>query len=128
MGELHVPVMLDEVIDQLNLTFGGIYIDCTFGAGGYSKKILSTKECKLFAIDQDPDVIQFAKQIKNDNFIFINQNFGNLSEIAQENKVNEAPPGLRGYFSRKGDYVMKLGVLISANHSGDQLIKEEDLL
>ncbi len=87
----HIPVMLNEVIKQLSPKNGEIYIDCTFGAGGYSKKILSQANCKLYSIDQDPNVIGFAKKLSqeylSDRFTFINKNFSQLSEIAKEYNI-----------------------------------------
>ena len=86
----HIPVMLEEVIDHLNIKAEETYIDCTFGAGGYSKKILSTSNCKLYSIDQDPNVSVFVEQLTKEfpnRFIFINKNFANLPEIAQTNKI-----------------------------------------
>jgi 16S rRNA (cytosine1402-N4)-methyltransferase len=62
----HIPVMLDEVIEHLSPKDKETYIDCTFGAGGYSKKILASCECKLYSIDQDPNVISFAKELSKE--------------------------------------------------------------
>ena len=87
----HIPVMLNEVMEYLSPKDGEVYIDCTFGAGGYSRKILSSSQCKLFSIDQDPSVTRFAQQIQqeypSERFIFINKNFSNLADIAQENNL-----------------------------------------
>lgn len=80
----HIPVMLEEVIANLDLKDNGIYFDCTFGAGGYSKRILAEKKCKLFAIDQDPTTIKFTKDFPSERFTFINDNFSNLEEIADK--------------------------------------------
>ncbi|MEO6328632.1 MAG: 16S rRNA (cytosine(1402)-N(4))-methyltransferase [Ginsengibacter sp.] len=56
-GIYHVPVMLDEVIEGLQIKPNGIYVDCTFGGGGHSKVILShlNQNGKLFVFDQDED-------------------------------------------------------------------------
>lgn len=86
---VHIPVMLDEVIEHLNPQDGNVFIDCTFGAGGYSRKILSTNKCKLYAIDQDPFVIQYTKDFNEEYFTFINQNFANLAQIAEQYKLND---------------------------------------
>ena len=51
----HTPVMLDEVMTVLTPRDGGIYLDGTFGAGGYSKAILEAAECRVWAVDRDPD-------------------------------------------------------------------------
>lgn len=53
----HVPVLLDEVLAQLAPRPGEVYVDCTFGAGGYTKAILSAADCRVIAIDRDPDAI-----------------------------------------------------------------------
>ena len=84
----HVPVLLDEVIEQLSLKDGATYIDCTFGAGGYSRKILESSNCNLYSIDQDPDVIKFAntleQEFSKDRFTFVQNNFSNLEDIATQ--------------------------------------------
>lgn len=53
----HVSVMLREVLDLLAPRDGGIYLDATFGGGGYSAAILGAADCTVFAIDRDPDAI-----------------------------------------------------------------------
>jgi 16S rRNA (cytosine1402-N4)-methyltransferase len=53
----HVPVLLDEVITHLSPRDGGVYLDGTFGGGGYAKRILEAATCTLFAIDRDPAAI-----------------------------------------------------------------------
>ena len=53
----HIPVMLDEVLDQLAPRPRGVYLDATFGGGGYAAAILEQASCTLWAIDRDPDAI-----------------------------------------------------------------------
>ena len=53
----HIPAMLNEVLAGLALRDGGIYVDGTFGAGGYSGAILDAADCRLIAIDRDPDAV-----------------------------------------------------------------------
>ena len=71
----HIPVMLNESINGLNIKSNGVYVDVTFGGGGHSRRIL---EClgengRLYAFDQDEDA---AKNVIDDSrFTFIQQNF-----------------------------------------------------
>ena len=50
----HIPVMLDEVVEALAPCSGAVYVDATFGAGGYSRALLETADCKVWGIDRDP--------------------------------------------------------------------------
>ncbi len=59
-GNGHVPVMLAEVLAALTPHAGGIYVDCTFGEGGYTKALLGAAECRVFAVDRDPRAIALA--------------------------------------------------------------------
>ncbi len=51
----HVPVMVREVVEALAPRDGAIYVDATFGAGGYSKAVLDAAGCRVWGIDRDPD-------------------------------------------------------------------------
>jgi 16S rRNA (cytosine1402-N4)-methyltransferase len=55
----HIPVLLKEMLLQLSPQNGGVYVDATFGAGGYSKAILESADCKVYAIDRDETVVKF---------------------------------------------------------------------
>lgn len=71
----HVPVLLNESIDGLDIKSDGIYVDVTFGGGGHSKEILRRlgKRGRLYSFDQDPDA---EKNIVDDNrFTFVRSNF-----------------------------------------------------
>ena len=75
----HVPVLLQESIDGLNIQPDGIYVDVTFGGGGHSREILSRlgRKGHLFSFDQDPDA---EKNIVNDDrFTFVRSNFRYLT-------------------------------------------------
>jgi 16S rRNA (cytosine1402-N4)-methyltransferase len=74
----HVPVLLQECIDGLNIKPSGVYVDVTFGGGGHSKEILKNlgKDGVLIAFDQDPDAQR--NKINDPRFLFVDQNFGFL--------------------------------------------------
>ena len=56
----HVPVLLAEVVAALAPRDGGIYVDGTFGRGGYARAILSAADCTVWGIDRDPSAIAAA--------------------------------------------------------------------
>ena len=60
----HYPVLLKEIISVISPQHGGTFIDCTFGQGGYSKKILDFKNTKVIAIDRDIESEKIANQLK----------------------------------------------------------------
>ncbi|MBV8938396.1 MAG: 16S rRNA (cytosine(1402)-N(4))-methyltransferase, partial [Alphaproteobacteria bacterium] len=60
MIQPHVPVMLDEMVAALQPRDGEVYVDGTFGAGGYSRAILASAHCRVYALDRDPDTRAFA--------------------------------------------------------------------
>jgi 16S rRNA (cytosine1402-N4)-methyltransferase len=60
----HIPVMLSEVIDALAPGDGKVFIDGTFGAGGYSRALLEAARCSVLAIDRDPDAAGFARALE----------------------------------------------------------------
>ena len=58
----HIPVLLNEVIEGLDIKPDGVYIDCTAGGGGHSAEILSRLENgRLIAIDRDPEAVETLK-------------------------------------------------------------------
>ena len=60
----HIPVLLDEVINALSINDHELYVDATFGLGGYTNAILNKKNCKVIAIDRDPETKIYAEEIK----------------------------------------------------------------
>ena len=84
----HVPVMLRESIDAMNIKSDGIYVDCTLGGGGHSLEILKKLETgHLYCFEQDSFAISFAEkklsEISN-NFTIIHSNFVNLKSCLGE--------------------------------------------
>ena len=55
----HYPVLLSELISIISPQHGGTFIDCTFGQGGYTKKILNFKNTKVIALDRDIESLKF---------------------------------------------------------------------
>lgn len=72
----HIPVLLNESIDGLDIRPGGIYVDVTFGGGGHSREMLRRLDGtgRLFSFDQDPDAEQNIGDAP-DNFTFVRSNF-----------------------------------------------------
>jgi 16S rRNA (cytosine1402-N4)-methyltransferase len=83
----HVPVLLNEVIEGLNINPDGIYVDCTFGGGGHSKAILSklSVKGKLVAFDQDDDAKNNLPADKaglpDERLVFVSHNFRHLQRF-----------------------------------------------
>ena len=74
----HVPVLLKEAVDGLDIRSGGIYVDLTFGGGGHSREILRRLQGTghLYSFDQDQDALQGASELEGyKNFTFIRSNF-----------------------------------------------------
>ncbi len=85
--EKHFPVMLPEVLTALAPQDGKIYVDATFGNGGYSEAILKAANCKVIALDRDPTVANRAQELKNiygERFEFRSGQFGNFSSLIHE--------------------------------------------
>ncbi len=88
----HVPVLLLEAIEGLNVEESGVYIDGTAGGGGHSEAILKKlKSGKLISIDQDPDAIAFLREklAKYENSTVVQENFLNMDKVARELSINE---------------------------------------
>ena len=60
----HFPVMLNEIIKITSPSQGGNFVDCTFGGGGYSRKLLKFSKTKVIAIDRDLAVASIAENFK----------------------------------------------------------------
>ncbi len=85
----HIPVLLDQSIDQLITDPDGIYVDCTFGRGGHSEKILErlSDKGKLIAFDLDNDAMEASKKIKNKNFQFYKTNYSQIGKFVEDNSL-----------------------------------------
>lgn len=84
----HIPVLLKESIDGLNIHAEGDYVDVTFGGGGHSREILGKLGVgRLFAFDQDEDAA--ANAFDDDRFIFIRHNFKYIRNFLRYNHVSQ---------------------------------------
>ena len=135
----HYPVLLKEIISIITPQYGGTFIDCTFGQGGYSKKILEFKNTKVIALDRDKDSQKKANQIKlnfEDRFIFKNIKFSQLNNLKLKNEdirgvifdlgysytqIKDPKKGLS--FQSKGNLNMQMGL---NNHSAEDAINQLD--
>ena len=84
----HFPVMLDEITRICSPDKGGIYIDCTFGGGGYSKAILNFPGTKVIAFDRDKLTSETAKILSKKfpkRFNFFQEKFSNINKIIEKN-------------------------------------------
>jgi len=92
----HTPVLLQECLDGLNISPGGIYVDCTFGGGGHSKAILQHLNAngKLIVFDQDEDARKNlptgqAGLPDDERVIFVPQNFRHLQRFLRLHKAEK---------------------------------------
>lgn len=111
MPTIHEPVLLQEILTQLNPQPGQNFIDCTFGGGGHSLELLERilPDGKIAGIDWDKNTIQ---QSSNKNLILVNDNYRNLKSIYERLKKENS----MGEIS---------GILLDLGLSSDQLSDEE---
>ena len=122
---LHYPVLLNEVINIITPQNGGTFIDCTFGQGGYSKKILEYPNTKVIAIDRDKNSFHIASDLKKkfvDRFSFHNIKFSQIKDLNLKDEIkgiifdlgyslNQIKDLSRGLsFDSKGELNMKMGL------------------
>ena len=140
--EKHFPVLLTEIVNIISPHYGGTFIDCTFGNGGDSKKILENKKNKIFAIDRDYGskniVNQFKKKYQK-RFNFENKKFSEILSLSKniENlkgaifdlgystlQIKDPEKGLS--FNSKGKLNMRMGLnSFSADYVVNKLGQKE---
>ena len=84
----HFPVMLSEVIKVSSPTEGGLFVDCTFGGGGYTSNLLKFPKTTVIGLDRDPSVISIAKKIEKkfqSRFKFYQLKFSQIDQILKNN-------------------------------------------
>jgi len=133
--EKHFPVLLKELVSIISPLYGGTFIDCTFGAGGYSKKILEDKTNNIIAIDRDNSVNSIATKFKSkykERFEFYNIKFSEIDQIQKDNikaiifdlgySLNQISDLNRGLsFKSKGKLDMRMGL---NDYSCDEVISK----
>ncbi len=96
---MHLPVMLEETMERLDIHLGGVYVDATLGGGGHSAEILrrAGPECRLLGIDRDEAALERASR-RLDSLpgtkVFVHGNHGDLGRIADENGFEAVDGGL----------------------------------
>ena len=83
----HFPVMLNEIINILSPTKGGIFVDCTFGGGGYSKALLKFSKTKVKGLDRDSSILKIAKSLEKKfpkRFQFFQIKFSQIEKISNK--------------------------------------------
>jgi len=86
----HIPVMLSEVVEALSPSDGKIFIDGTFGAGGYSRGLLEAARCSVLAIDRDPDAANFARALEANfpgRLKFVLGRYAEMQQIAEREGI-----------------------------------------
>ena len=135
----HFPVLLNEIISIISPQYGGTFIDCTFGQGGYSKKILEFKDTNVIALDRDIKSQKIANQLKKNfenRFIFKNIKFSQINNLKIKNdnikgvifdlgysytQIKDPQKGLS--FDFDGNLNMQLGL---NNYSAEDTINKLD--
>jgi len=135
----HYPVLLKEIISVFSPQHGGTFIDCTFGQGGYTKKILDFKNTSVIALDRDKESEKIANQFKKnfeDRFTFKNIRFSQLNNLKLKNEnvrgvifdlgysyaqIKDPQKGLS--FETDGKLNMQLGL---NNYSAEDVINKLD--
>ena len=85
--QIHYPVMLNEVLENLDVSDNKIYVDATFGNGGYTEAILNKANCKVIALDRDNTVLPRVEELKkqySNRFEFRLGCFGDFAELVEE--------------------------------------------
>ncbi len=83
----HYPVMLNEVTKLCSPEKGGVYIDCTFGGGGYSKNILKFENTKVIALDRDKYILTISNNLKKKypkRFFFHQKKFSQIGTVIDD--------------------------------------------
>ena len=136
----HIPAMLTEAVDGLNIRHGGIYVDLTFGGGGHSREILRRMDttARLFAFDQDIDA--YTNRILDKRFTFVRSNFRYIKNFLRYHHVQQVDGILadlgvsshhfddegRGFSFRHEDAPLDMRMNTSASLTAAKILNEYD--
>ena len=139
----HYPVLLSEIISIITPQYGGTFIDCTFGQGGYTKKILSFAETKVIALDRDLESLKKVEEIQNSfegRFLFKNIKFSQLNNLKLKNEnikgiifdlgysLNQIKDPKKGLsFDAVGELNMKMGINEFSAKEAINILDEKEL-
>ena len=139
----HYPVLLNELISIITPQYGGTFIDCTFGNGGYSKKILEYNNTKVIALDRDIETQNKANELSSkfeQRFLFKNLKFSQLNNLKIKNEdikgvvfdlgysyiqIKDPKKGLS--FDNHGELNMKMGLNKFSAHDVIDKLDEKEL-
>ena len=138
----HYPVLLNEIISIITPQHGGTFIDCTFGQGGYTEKILDFKNTQVIALDRDIESKKKAEKFQKkfgQRFVFKNKRFSQLNDLKLKDlnirgiifdlgfsysQIKDTKKGLS--FNSEGELNMKMGLnTFSAKDVINKLSKKE---
>ncbi|MDX2083373.1 MAG: 16S rRNA (cytosine(1402)-N(4))-methyltransferase RsmH [Rickettsiales bacterium] len=91
-NNFHKPVLLKEMLEALSPKNDEVFLDATFGAGGYSKAILQSAKCNLYAIDRDKSAKKFAVILEKNfpkNFVFLPGKFSDAIKLLAEKNITK---------------------------------------
>ena len=139
----HYPVLLSELVSIISPQYGGTFIDCTFGQGGYSKKILSFPNTKVIALDRDIESRTKAELLRkeyDERFLFKNIKFSQLNNLKLKNEnvkgvifdlgysytqIKDPNKGLS--FDSKGELNMRMGKNEFSAKDTINILEEDEL-
>ena len=139
----HYPVLLSELISIITPQYGGTFIDCTFGQGGYTKRILNFEKTRVIGLDRDLESLKKAQEIQNefkDRFLFKNIKFSELSNLKLKNEnikgvifdlgysytqIKDPKKGLS--FDTIGELNMKMGINSFSAKDVINILEEKEL-
>jgi len=139
----HYPVLLNELISIISPQYGGTFVDCTFGQGGYTKKILNFPDTKVIGLDRDLESSKNAEEIQTrykNRFLFKNIKFSQLSNLKLKNEnikgvifdlgysytqIKDPKKGLS--FNSIGQLNMKMGINDFSAKEAINILEEKEL-